>query len=185
MRFDADGDTTIEADEMGILNDGCEDTGKALLTDVLDNGVVDVPDANELDESADNTYTFTLTKTARDMNADGVVDDKDFTVMVNNSTLKATGTTGGETGYFTLTVDDTAEAGRGVTAVVIHNKVPNNDIGDARSVVITYEYSEYNFETTGAATPLNIAGSRVFHGDDRSNLDETGVTGVNSAGPSA
>ena len=51
-----------------------------------------------------------------------------------------------------------------MTEVVIFNKVPNNDIGDARSVVITYEYSEYSFEATGATTPLNIAGSRVFHG---------------------
>ena len=67
-----------------------------------------------------------------------------------------------------------------MTEVVIFNKVPNNDIGDARSVVITYEYSEYNFEATGAATPLNIAGSRVFHGVDRQNLDEIGVDGVDS-----
>ena len=69
-----------------------------------------------------------------------------------------------EPGYFTVTPDNTGTtSGRGVTEVVIFNgKVPNNDIGDARSVVITYEYSEYSF--AGATTPLNIAGSRVFYG---------------------
>ena len=78
-------------------------------------------------------------------------------------------------------MDDTAEAGRGVTAVVIHNKVPNNDIGNARSVVITYEYSEYNFEATGnhhASEYCGLAGVPWRRVAD--NLDETGVTGVNS-----
>ena len=192
---DTEADGTVGDAGVGILDrpantpeemalDACASQGNAVLgagldTDFVDNDASDNA-TDEDDETADNIYTFTLKETARDMNADGVVDDKDFTVMVNNSTLKTAATTT-ETGYFTLTVDDTAEAGRGVTAVVIHNKVPNNDIGDARSVVITYEYSEYNFEATGNPTPLNIAGSRVFHGADRSNLDETGVTGVNSA----
>ena len=50
------------------------------------------------------------------------------------------------------------------------------------SVQVTYEYSEYEFAEDAAdvTTPLNIAGSRVFHGDDRENLDEKGVIGVNS-----
>ena len=48
---------------------------------------------DEDDETADNTYTFTLKETARDANEDGVVDADDFTVMVNNSTLKAARTT--------------------------------------------------------------------------------------------
>ena len=133
--------------------------------------------ATDEDEAANNTYTFTLKETARDANEDGVVDADDFTVMVNNSTLKDERTIT-EPGYFVVTLDTGTTAGRGATHVVIHGKVPNNDIGDARSVVITYEYSEYDF--VGATTPLNIAGSRVFHGPDREDLDEIGVDGVDS-----
>ena len=66
--------------------------------------------------------------------------------------------------------------GNGVTDIVIHGKAPRvlEDI-----VQVTYEYSEYNFDD--GSTPLNIAGSRVFHGDHRESLDELGVDGVSSA----
>ena len=193
--IDTEADGTVGEAGVGILDipartpeemasDACADIdkGDALLGAGEDDDYVDNDQLTEAEDDAleDNTYTFTLKETARDANGDGVVDGKDITVMVNNSTLKTEGTTS-EPGYFTPTVDETADAGRGVTAVVIFSKVPNNDIGDARSVVISYEYSEYNFEATGAATPLNIAGSRVFHGVARDNLDETGVNGVDSA----
>ena len=80
--------------------------GEGVLTPISLTTKTLMPTTEDLDESEDNTYTFTLKETARDANEDGVVDADDFTVMVNNSTLKAERTTT-ESGYFTVTPDDT------------------------------------------------------------------------------
>ena len=167
--------------EEGVINADCPDEGDAVV-DVGDDGFADDLTTTDDDESENNTYTFALDKTARDANADGVVDYKDFTVRVNNSLLKDQASPS-ESGYFVV-VADTGTDGHGVSEVVIHGKVPT-DRDD--SVVITYEYSEYVFASPDGSpavpitTPLNIAGSRVFHGDDRENVDEMGVDGVDSS----
>ena len=157
--------------------DECDPQGDAVLGAGLDGDFADNDSSDnatdEDDEAEDNTYTFTLKETARDANGDGVVDYKDFTVRVNNSVLKNDGSSS-EPGYFA--VEPANDNGLGVDEVVIHLKVP--DVRD-ESVQITYEYSEYSFDD--ASTPLNIAGSRVFHGPHRQNLDEIGVDGVNSS----
>ena len=185
--FDGDDNGTVDRPAMDsdtldeAMESACASKGDALLEDGdSNNGFINVIQENGddgVDESADNTYRFTLKKSriARDANDDGIVDGDDFTVRVNNSSLAADG----QGAYFTFEV--ASDTGRGVTQIVIHGVVPNDR---ADSVQVTYEYSEYVFAggADDVTTPLNIAGSRVFHGDDRENLDEKGVIGVNSGG---
>ena len=99
--LDVDDSGVIDADEMGILNADCPDEGDAVVADVAGNGVGDDPETDAVDEGEDDTYTFTLTETARDANGDGVVDDKDFTIVVNNSRLERRSREPVRPGYYT------------------------------------------------------------------------------------
>ena len=91
-----------------------------------------------------NTVAFTMTKTARDADDDGILENADVTVTVGGSTLTAT------TGYTVVFA----------TGVVTLAAAP--PVGVA-NVVISYEISEYD-QTTPGGTPVTRFGTSVLFG---------------------
>jgi hypothetical protein len=142
------------------LHASCPNTGDAERGDpgsdstYTDGGVTffGVDENNPTDfDAADDTFTFTLKYTARDADGDGVVDQDDFTVELNGDDV--------ENANYQLTVSDSG-TGNGVVSITIMNLVPEDEDD---SVVITYEYSEFDFAVP-ANTPLSFDDTTLRHG---------------------
>ena len=137
---------------------GTDDQGVAYTT--VAPGCEDMGDATGADSNADtdnednvtDEWMFTLGKTARDKNDDGVLTTADITVVVNGTTLEA------NTG-FTVNApapSDTNQGG-GITTVTVTTAPRDAD----ESVVITYEVTEYTFDDP---TPLRLTGTEIRYG---------------------
>ena len=153
----------------------CASQGKAVLGNGGD-GFIDDPETTEVNESANNTFTFTLDKMARDADDDGDVDVDDFTVVVDGDELDA------NTEYLVGVDEDPGNGGGLMTVTVL--VAPNNP-ENGENVEITYEVSEYMFSIN---TPVRLAGTEIHHGDtlatatNQKQIDSVGVPTVTATG---
>ena len=164
-------DDTADTDEEMAL-DACASQGDAVLAAGGDGIYVDNdPDSDAQDEALDdNTYTFTLSKMARDANDDGVVNHEDITVVVDGDELDVNEQ---------FTVGAPGGMGNGVATITLLFEPNNPENGD--NVEITYEVSEYTFFGT---TPIRLSGTQIHGGDDfdsannQKQIDSVGVGAV-------
>ena len=152
---DADRYGTDDGTAATTIAPGCESKGAAVAVAADFSALGETDD----EESAEEAFLFTLEETARDANNDGIMDNKDFTVVVNNNTLSKENTDG-----YAIAPGGTAN-GYGVD--VIRVKVRPNDAPN--SVTISYESSEYNIgnATTASTTPIQLTGTEIHYGGDQ------------------
>ena len=156
--FDSNDDGTVdrpvlESDPQADQDaEACESQGDAVLGAGTDDGFIDDVDTADVDETDDNTYTFTLSKMARDADDDGDVDVDDFTVVVDGDELTANS-------EYLVGVGETAGDGGGFMTVTV--LVTPNNPATGENVEITYEVSEYEFDNN---TPLRLSGTEIHSG---------------------
>ena len=166
-------DDTADTDEEMAL-DACASQGDAVLEPGGDGNYVDNdPDSDAQDEALDdNTYTFTLSKMARDANNDGVVNHEDITVVVDGDELDVNEQ---------FTVGAPGGMGNGVATITLLFEPNNPENGN--NVEITYEVTEYVFQGT---TPIRLSGTEIHSGatlataTNQKQIDSVGIGVVNA-----
>ena len=172
--FDANQDSDLR-DADGNMPAACASQGDAVLGNGGDDFIDDLGTA-DVNESANNTFTFELSKMARDADDDGDVDVDDFTVVIDGDELDAI------TEYL-VGVDETAGDGGGLMTVTV--LVAPNNPENGENVEITYEVSEYMFSTD---TPIRLSGTEIHHGatlataNNQKQIDSVGVPTVTATG---